>query len=178
MCLQGGLLEQQPQAQQLPPSQQSLDQQAAQILSSLGSTDLASLLNRRDRGMPLQGGPDITGLGNQQILPEQQYQQQQQATPEQWQYLNQEQQRDAAGAPQPSFPQVSFMFKTFCDMYCPYDGEVEANGICIFLWWKHPGHMAHLHKLLEAPINTQLGLLVIKTSASPEHSAATIISAL
>ncbi|KAK9817566.1 hypothetical protein WJX74_007823 [Apatococcus lobatus] len=104
--LLGGLLEQQPQAQQLPNSQQLLDQQAAQILSSLGSTDLASLLNRRDRAMPLQVGPDIAGLGNQQVLIEQQHQQPQQATPEQWRYLHQEQQQNAAGAPQPSFPQA------------------------------------------------------------------------
>ena len=73
--------------------------------------------------MPPQVGPDISGLGNQQVYPEQQqpppqllpqlplqpqpqHQQQRQGTPEQWRVLRQEQQQDASGAPQPSFSQV------------------------------------------------------------------------
>ncbi|KAK9842430.1 hypothetical protein WJX84_005278 [Apatococcus fuscideae] len=93
-------------------------QQAAAIGGSSGSTSLpadlvqraALLLNPNAQLSPLAQsllvGPDIAGLGNQQVLIEQQHQQPQQATPEQWRYLHQEQQQNAAGAPQPSFPQA------------------------------------------------------------------------
>lgn len=103
-------MEQQPQGQQLPTSQQLLDQQAAQILNSLGSTDLASLLNRRDLTMPAHGGPDITAVGTQQAFIEQQQQkvvqQQQMVMPEQWQYRHPDQQQEPSGRTQPTFPQV------------------------------------------------------------------------
>lgn len=111
--LLGGLMEQQPQGQQLPTSQQLLDQQAAQILNSLGSTDLASLLNRRDLTMPAHGGPDITAVGTQQAFIEQQQQkvvqQQQMVMPEQWQYRHPDQQQEPSGRTQPTFPQETLL---------------------------------------------------------------------
>ncbi|KAK9861500.1 hypothetical protein WJX84_010917 [Apatococcus fuscideae] len=64
--LLGGLMDQQVHAQaqgqqQLQPTPSSLDHQAAQLLSSMGSADLASLLSRRDLAAPVQTGSETTG---------------------------------------------------------------------------------------------------------------------
>ena len=78
------MIEQQAQ-EQLQASQQSLDLQAAQILRSMGSADLASLLNRPDLTAPIQSGAEGAALpsGEHGFLPQQQQPSQQMHAPPQ-----------------------------------------------------------------------------------------------
>lgn len=98
--------------QQLQPTPSSLDHQAAQLLSSMGSADLASLLSRRDLAAPVQTGSETTGQpggGEAAFLHQQQQhhqqQQQQQQAAEQWRAYQQEQ-LPALSGPQSPFLQA------------------------------------------------------------------------